>query len=251
MLWLKPLQGESDESSWALPYGDLMSLLLAVFVMIAAMSELRQGRRFCVVRSAVRSAFGFCSSEGDWLSGYSSGERRLSLLERLEGAGLGPGAGVPAAVDEAFWEPCEVFTVGDGLLIRIAGSASFEAASARLKPSAEGLIARLAQYLAGGEARVEIRGHSGDGRLPEAAPFRDGLDLSYARARAVADALTRAGVPAERLYISAWGDGDPLVLGVSEVAGAGVNRRIEMIVHSVPGAGQVHKIAEKERVGDG
>ena len=53
MFWLKRMKrGDDDGWSWALPYGDLMCLLLAVFVMIAAMSELRAGERFDAVGSA-------------------------------------------------------------------------------------------------------------------------------------------------------------------------------------------------------
>ena len=59
MFWLKRLKGHESRWQWALPYGDLMSLLLAVFVMIAAMSELRAGGRFEDVAGGVRSAFGF------------------------------------------------------------------------------------------------------------------------------------------------------------------------------------------------
>ena len=53
MFWLRRFKNEDEGGSWLLAYGDLMSLLLAVFVMVAAMSELRGGSRFRMVRDAI------------------------------------------------------------------------------------------------------------------------------------------------------------------------------------------------------
>ena len=253
MFWLKRMKkAESRASSWVLPYGDLMSLLLAVFVMIAAMSELRAGARFDTVGAAVRSAFGF-SPGGETEAGFGTADsqRRLSLIEQLEQAGLRrAGTGRFRASDEDLLGPCDVVTEPDRLIIRVAGPVSFEAFSARLKPRARRVTAQIAEYLIGGQAWLEVRGHNGDGPVPPDVPFRDGLDLSYARARAVADELSSAGVSRDRLHITACGDNDPLAAGPGTVD-KGANRRIEIIVHATEAASRVQAIAEKERVEDG
>ena len=116
-------------------------------------------------------------------------------------------------------------------MIRVAGPASFGPFSARLRPPARRAIAQIAEFLIDGRARLEIRGHNGDGPVPSDVPFRDGLDLSYARARAVADALQAAGVSGDRLYVAAWGDNDPLVVGPGAASGGG-NRRVEIILQA-------------------
>ena len=86
MFWLKRLKANESRGQWALPYGDLMSLLLAVFVMIAAMSELRVDGRFQDIAIGVRSAFGFSHRERQpSLSGLLS-DARPTLLEQLERA---------------------------------------------------------------------------------------------------------------------------------------------------------------------
>ena len=87
----------------------------------------------------------------------------------------------------------------------------------------------LAGFLAGGRSEIEIRGHAGDGPFPPVVPFRDALDLSYARARAVADIFVRAGIAPERIRITACGDADPLSEG-PDLEGA--NRRVEIVVHA-------------------
>ena len=83
MFWIKRLKSDESRWQWALPYGDLMSLLLAVFVMIAAMSEMRVDDRFQETASSVRSAFGF--SRMDRSSAFSGllFSERPTMLERL------------------------------------------------------------------------------------------------------------------------------------------------------------------------
>jgi chemotaxis protein MotB len=234
--WMNAGGGDDAQSTWALPFADLMSLLLAVFVMIAAMSELHKGRRFDIVGSAVRGSFGFAAP--DSLSpGPNGSARRVSLIERLEQAGLSLPAGArPAATDQDLADCCEVVTGSDRVVIQLAGAVVFERFGAGLSPRGQHAIARIAEFLADGQARLEIRGHAGDGQLPGGTTFRDPVDLSYARARAVSDGLTRAGVSPLRVYITACGDQDPVVLS-PEAAGTGVNRRVEIIVHAAKAAG--------------
>lgn len=245
MFWLKRLKEENDESSWALAYGDLMSLLLAVFVMIAAMSELRAGRRFDEVRDGVRGAFGFSgmAAHAELLPGAG---RSLSLVERLAAAGLESGTTHGSELTDDALAPCDIVLQEDRLILRIAGSAAYEAHSARLLPTGRRALARLAEYLVAGQAILEIRGHGGDGPVPAEAPFRDALDLSYERARQVASVLIEMGLDPARLELTACGDRDPLVLQPTDHPLSEMNRRIEIIVHST-GGGTNETIADNQR----
>src|SRR5690606_9118558 len=94
---------DSDQdSAWAISYGDMMSLLLVIFVMIAAMSELKVNPRFERVSGAVRSAFGFAQPAGLPDLGPT---RTETLLERLGRMGQRP-AGTLAAAAAAL-SPCD------------------------------------------------------------------------------------------------------------------------------------------------
>ena len=239
VFWTQRLGSESGDASWMLPYGDLMSLLLAMFVMIAAMSELGSVRRFGEFREAVRSAFGFDLDPAPADVGLTG--RPLTVADRLKRAGLTPSGPIPAASTEG--DPlacCEVSTAPDRVTIRLADPAPFERFSAVLKPPAARAVDRIADFLAGGEARVEIKGYHGDGLLPPASSFRDGLDLSYARARAVVEGLSRAGVDRARLTVTARADQAP-----------SGDRRIEIIVHAASAASHDKVIAEKQGWADG
>ncbi len=241
MFWLKRLKADEAGTPWELSYGDMMSLLLGVFVLICTMSELRPTAKFSSVSGAMRSAFGFGALPEEV---FGTPAQQLSLADRLRQAGLHRRE---AQDEDAALSLCDMVAEQDRLVIRVSGPASFDRHSARLKPQAERALQRIAGFLAGGRAQLEIRGHGGDGPVPPAMPLRDGIDLSYQRARTAADVLIRAGVQPQRVRITAWGDHDPLVGGGADATPVGVNRRLEIVVHAVI----ANQIAEKEQPANG
>ena len=251
MFWLKRLKEAPQDAHWSLPFGDLMSLLLAIFVMIAAMSELKAGGRYHKVADGVRQAFGFSDQTRAEAGGIFSNPP-MTLLERLEkmapaGAGL---LKLNAGGDEGM-APSEVIGRPDRLVFRPAGEASFEQHSGTLKPAAEALIARLADYLAPGESRVEVRGYADAPPLPAGVPYRDAWDLGYQRARAATDVLIRRGVPADRVWVIAMGDRSAATGPQDPQAGAGQDRsrRLEIVIRAA--AGVDTQLAGKEQVDHG
>ena len=44
--------------AWVLPYGDMMSLLLACFLLLLSMSEIKQDHRFRAMADSLRQQFG-------------------------------------------------------------------------------------------------------------------------------------------------------------------------------------------------
>jgi len=250
LFWAKTDTEEAAGSSWLLPFGDMMSLLLAVFVMIAAMSELRRDGRFNRVGSAVRSSFGFSTIESPAVIRAAS-ERASTFVDRLEKAGLiSSGLRVPGAVDPALAACCEVMTGPDRVVIQVSGAAAFERFGAQLMPRTRQLLSRVAEALADGQSDVEIRGHAGDGPLPPHAGFRDAMDLSYGRARAAADLLIASGVAPDRISIIACGDQKSSLMESRWKDGA-LDRRLEMIVHARQAGVHALNIAEKERADNG
>ena len=243
MFWTQRLKDEQPSTGWELSYADLVTLLLAVFVLIASMSDVRHSSRFASISGSVRGALGFEAPEpARAVELRPSGPR--TLVERLTVAGLDGGKIRRLAGDDLL-NACDVVTETGGVLIRVPGPACFDKLSARLKPAGQTALSTLAGALAGGQSRIEIRGHSGDGPVPADVPFRDGTDLSYQRARAVAEALGQAGVDAGRLELTACGDNDPLAGGGPEAV-PGANRRVEILVRAVRAARFVD-IAEKEQ----
>jgi chemotaxis protein MotB len=205
MFWLKRLKSGESEEHWSLPYGDLMSLLLAIFVMIAAMSELKAGPQYHRMAGGVRAAFGFTDS-GSQAAAVAT-PRSMTLFERLEQSARSDGGVVRLDLgnDESM-APCEIVRQGDRLVLSVSADDSFEPFGGTPKPAADRLLARLADYLVSGQGALEVKGYAGDGKIPAGSPYRDAWDLSYQRARAAAEALAGRGVSRDRLCVIAMGN---------------------------------------------
>jgi chemotaxis protein MotB len=267
MFWVRKLKRPEDtDSSWVWSYSDMVTLLLAVFVMLAAMGDLKSGgERFKQISGGMRQAFGFAPLAPKPAAARLG--RPPTLLERFERAGFARQSQVSLiGPDDEVLAPCDLLIDGDKVVLRIAGHASFSGNSAALQPAADKALRRVAEFLAEGSNRIEVRGHAGNDPLPVGTGFRDGMDLSYARARAVAVALVQYGVQRGRVFVTAWGDSEPLVTSTAPAnfgleagsarakargsSGArdmpdGADRRIEIVVHAVSAVGHVESIAGK------
>jgi flagellar motor protein MotB len=218
LFWSKRLKTRTDDSSWAVPFGDLMTLLLAVFVMIAGMSELRPGRRYSKVEASIKGAFGAQPAPARQAPATL---HRLSLLERLE-------QGLPNATSVRLCDaaeeplpPCEVIGDEDTIIIRVAAENAFLGPTGVAAPRTRKLLAVIADYLREGQARLEVRGYGPDGTLPPGLPYLDALDVAAERARTASRELSRSGVAASRLACVAR----------AEPAGG---RGFEIVVHASP-----------------
>lgn len=257
MVGLRPNKTDESDAQWVLPFADLMTLLLVIFVTLAAMGDLRPGRRFQEVSGGVRAALGFASAESPDLSKLLTASRQPSLVERLEGAGL-TGRAVAQLTNGSGERlaPCEMLTERDQVTLRIPGDSAFDRFGAALRPEAERLLVALAAllnegYLNAGRTRIEIRGYAGDGALPDTVSFRDAWDLSYERAKVAADTLVRAGVARSRITVAAMGERNPASTpafrddGRPDVAES-MGRCVEMTVHAAQPGGHAKGIADKE-----
>jgi outer membrane protein OmpA-like peptidoglycan-associated protein len=114
-----------------------------------------------------------------------------------------------------------VLTLGDVL---------FDTASSQLKPGAQSTIAQVASYLAEHpDRRLLIEGHA-DARGSESYNH----DLSERRANAVADALFRQGIAANRISVVGLGEQYP-VASNDTASGQQENRRVEVVFSSNDG----------------
>jgi flagellar motor protein MotB len=206
LFWLRRFKIGEHGPDWWLPYGDLMSLLLAVFIMIAAMGELDNGPRFAEVASGMQNAFGFSAMQKAQRERAQALGAPLSLLERLEKVDrrewvslhMRDGTGRPVV-------PCELHSRPGRLALRLPEQACFKPGSKTATPEARRLFALLADDLKDGRAILEIRTGMNRASCPDGMMLRDGCDLAYERARTCAQALIRGGVEEGRLRLRVSG----------------------------------------------
>ena len=101
--------------------------------------------------------------------------------------------------------------------------------SSRVSSAEEAKIHQVAQFFAGRGGYVRVVGHSSmrTGNMDRARQYQANLEVSWARANAVADTLMRYGVPATAMMVSAVSDSRPIYMENIPAGEAG-NRRVEI-----------------------
>lgn len=230
---MRTLQGE-EPPPWLITYSDLMTLLLAFFVLLVGMTTVDETRRKLVLDSVI-NGFGIVPSG----SGDYSGDRLVrdvpSGAEHDARRDLGPLQALADAQTDG-----DVAYHDDGMkqVFAMTAGALFEPGGTTLSVSGRRLLAQLAPVLRESEYPLLVAGH--------AAPEREELGvahlgrrsggglspvwaLSAQRATSVYRALTEMGVPAGKLHMAGYGDSKPRG-DVRTAAGRRDSRRVELIL---------------------
>lgn len=110
-------------------------------------------------------------------------------------------------------------------LVMTLGDVLFDAASSELKASANRTILKLVQFLQINPRRaIRIEGYT-DNR----GKSTENLELSRARAQAVADLLADLGIDSARMEVKGYGEAHPLAENAS-AKGRAQNRRVEILI---------------------
>ncbi len=214
---------------WMVTYGDMMSLLLCFFVILVSMSEVKKDEKFQEVMDSIRAAFGYDGSLG---SVPVPNTIKNSLVEQLREIVLPDlrdreGDSDIEGIDGRVFR---VTNVREGISVEVGGRISFDRFSAELKPGAVDLLQRLAARIMGHNTVIHVRGHATREPLPAGHAYQDPMELSLARAQAVAAALMSEGIRSERIRIVGAGSHEPLVAQAYTEDRQAANRRTEVVV---------------------
>ena len=191
---------ESPAPIWA-AFGDLMSVLLGVFVLILV--------------GVIGVQLHLETQLGEEIAQREAEQQRRQTLEQALAGPLAAGR----------------ITLVDGR-IGIRGSVLFALNSDRLQPEGDELLQHLAApltgYLASREEILMVSGFTDDRPIHDGnRRFADNWELSAQRALTVTRALIDAGVPADAVFAAAFGAQQP-VDSNEDAAGRARNRRVEM-----------------------
>lgn len=180
-------------TNWMITLVDLVSLMLAFFVMRFAMMSI-ESPRFDATAASISLALGKTvaapSQEAPPEPLGIQSERagpgfRLSYLEPLLAAKL---------ARDPLLRTARIERAGDRLSISLPADLLFETGRATLGRAAIAAVAELATALTTLPNRIEVVGHADPRPVPAGAPFGTNRALSLARADAVAVALMDAGL---------------------------------------------------------
>ena len=217
---------------WLLTYADMITLLMAFFIMLYSMSQL-DAKKFSAVASAVRAELG-----GTAVLTGTSGVGTGAVLGQ-DAAGIATELGPKLAADlqqsvqhelqkAAAIPGLEILSKNGEVTIRLPANALlFRPASAELTPATLAVLARLAPAIAKQTCLVKVCGHTDD--LPlHSSRYASAWELSGARASNVAQYLVRhEACAADRCSCLGYADTQPLVPNTC-AANRARNRRVEI-----------------------
>ena len=210
---------------WLLTYSDLITLLLAFFVVMYSMSRI-DAKKFGQVSDALNTVL-------------KGGTSVLRFNQDLENTGhgilkLGNLRLVQQKIEEHFQQlgrQDEVQTeiTERGLVVHILESALFDEASAQLKPRAMEVLDLIAEQLKGRPNHIRVEGHTDD-RPIATSVYPSNWELSSARATAVVRYYVEGHEIAPD-HISALGYGEfRPVAPNNSIENRARNRRVDVVI---------------------
>lgn len=216
---------------WVVTYGDMMSLLLTFFILLAALSEIKKNDEYKAIVEEMQRAFGMLGGGGGFTVDATT-DGLIQGLDELNMINLSNENRSNTTDPGVEGKEAEVTRIREGMLITQGGVIAFEPGSAELNDTAKAQLNKMAQIVRGYNNKIEIRGHAAAMEIKGESGPQDLWQLSYQRAKAAMLYLTspEVGVPAARLRLSANADQEPLAKRVYSEAGQQPNRRVEIVV---------------------
>lgn len=186
------IDAPGNNSAWQTIYLDTFTLLLVFFIILAGLAHSDRGVLGDVAVGFRSNVLGSESRETPIFEVYEE------LLERLQA--------------ERRQRLVEIDKEYEEIRLRFLGSSFYRSAEAQLLPSGRGIIDRIMEVLLKLEEYefyVDIEGHA-DSMPIQTHRYPSNWELSVARASNVVRYFLEAGMPAERLKASGYGDTFPV-----------------------------------------
>jgi chemotaxis protein MotB len=218
--------GHENLERWLLTYADLITLLLAFFIVMYSMSRI-DAKRFGKMAEALNGV----------LKGGTTVFTQLTEEEILKGHGLlklGDLKMIQNHIEERFknlQRPEEVQTeiTERGLVVHIMESALFREGSATLEPRAMGIMDIIYEKMANLPNHIRIEGHTDD-RPIQTPTYPSNWELSTARATSVVRYfIDNYGMAPDRVSALGYGEFRP-VRPNNSIENRAQNRRVDIVI---------------------
>jgi chemotaxis protein MotB len=262
-----------NHERWLVSYADMMTLLLVLFVVLYAMSQVDK-EKFAQLASGLSEAFGgpisvtpAASPEGSVLDGLPGAIDIASAIPpelTVEQADVDAAAAqaalaesqrvaaeaqaqydeltaarkrIEAALEAAGHAGAARFEIDErGLVVHIvADQVLFDAEEAVLRPEGRQILAAVAPTLTGLPNHLGVEGHANHLPVTAGGAWPSNWELSAYRATTVVRTLAADGVPQDRMAANGYSDTRPLV-PITDPNAITVNRRVDVVVLSTASA---------------
>lgn len=257
----KEMAGPPPPAPWMSTFSDLMNLLLCFFVLLFSLSSV-DADKFAELAASFSSSFSIfpsgASAIGDGMlisngvsqlnelseffstMGLSSdGETQLDMetakaqieREALEQAEFMAASIEDELLDDELTAEIDVDFTSQYVQLQMNGALLFDSGRAVLKNEAKDILSKVGDILENySDSLIEIVGHTDNVPISNS-QFRDNMDLSYYRARAVMDyLLANKDIPREIVQTSGRGEDAPIASNET-AEGRAMNRRVEIRIY--------------------
>lgn len=226
---------EKDNAErWLVTYADLMNLLLILFIILYAMSQVDKEKAEKVAES-IRAGFGYVEDGGTGASeGEGTGLYGADFTVNEDGVGTGEADAEASASDNLYWsqetiefqqfyddvvkllednnlqEMVDVAIDDRGVVISFKDNVLFASGQANLSTASLSLIDQIGTMLTGlNFSHILVEGHT-DSDPIHTAQYLDNMDLSAERATNVWRELCECGLPPEKMASIGYGEFRPI-----------------------------------------
>lgn len=227
--------GRSRESysgglRWLLTYADMITLLLAFFIVLYVASSL-DAKKYAELASSLRVAFNAPPRASPITQVGGGGEKLLPIPDPVGALMLQLSHELEEEIQQG---RVEIQQTEKGIVLRFREAVFFESGKATLSQEAQRILDRVAGSLRDIPNPIEVEGHT-DSLPVRTRFFPTNWELSVARATAVVRYLVEVrGLSPERLAARGLADNRPLV-AEDRLRGNPRNRRVEVHVLTGPG----------------
>lgn len=233
-MWDEPEEGgEGGMLRWLITYADLITLLLAFFIILYAISQTQQ-IKFAQISAALANQFDSNSIVGQSpgpsiINGLSGTRTALSSPQEVQALGRLESVLTKAIASAGLASQVSVESNVRGVEVSIDAKLLFPSGSALLSSAATALLLHLGEALKAVPNDIEVAGYT-DSTPIHTAAFPSNWQLSAMRSANVVYVLSEVpGIDPARLSIAAFGPYHPVASNATSV-GRQANRRVNIIV---------------------
>jgi chemotaxis protein MotB len=246
---------EHPDERWLVTFADMMVLLVAVFIVLFAISSVNTSKAEALRESIDSALSGKLLPGGDAIKetggdnstdGLKSSPPNPALISAMRRGEEGKGASEAAAREERelqrMKQQVEAYAAAhglskvvtatvdeDGLSIRLrTDDLLFDSGSAVLKPQAAPVLDKIGSMLRTDNHPLRVEGHT-DSVPARGSAYPTNWELSTARSSAVVRALMRRHVAPARMEATGRANLDPLATNAT-AEGRAENRRVEIVL---------------------
>lgn len=195
---------------WLISYADLVTLLLALFIVLYAASDKDRAQR-------IAESFSVADVSGEGiLDGTKSPENEDDQVKRI------------LIENPVLMQKTKMQQTKYGLIVSLSEAGFFAAGDAAVSQEADDVIGVIADSLRSGSKAVRIEGHT-DSTPISTAKYPSNWELSTARASSVLARLIERGISPDRLSAAGYAGFQP-VQDNATAEGRAQNRRVDIVI---------------------